>query len=101
MFPHKGCFWGRPFGTAQCLRAAKRNLGLSSKACLESTFPSAIVRRKQGAALKIILCALFACLLAATAQAAPVHNKITPGELVIDPPTLINLGFEWLVEGDD
>jgi len=23
------------------------------------------------------------------------------GELVIDPPTLINLGFEWLIEGDD
>ncbi len=22
------------------------------------------------------------------------------GELVIDPPTLINLGFEWLIEGD-
>jgi len=27
--------------------------------------------------------------------------KVKPGELVIDPPTLINLGFEWLIEGDD
>jgi len=36
----------------------------------------------------------------AGAQAAPVA-RVTPGELVIDPPTLINLGFEWLVDGDD
>jgi hypothetical protein len=26
--------------------------------------------------------------------------RVTPGDLVIDPPTLINLGFEWLIEGD-
>lgn len=25
---------------------------------------------------------------------------VSPGELVIDPPTLINLGFEWLIQGD-
>src|SRR5262245_58139638 len=29
------------------------------------------------------------------------NDSVTPGELVIDPPTLINLGFEWLIEGDD
>ena len=28
-------------------------------------------------------------------------NQVKPGDLVIDPPTLINLGFEWLIEGDD
>jgi hypothetical protein len=28
-------------------------------------------------------------------------NKVIAGELVIDPPTLINLGFEWLITGDD
>ena len=28
-------------------------------------------------------------------------NAITPGEFIIEPPTLINLGFEWLVEGDE
>ena len=28
-------------------------------------------------------------------------NAISTGELVIEPPTLINLGFEWFVEGDD
>jgi hypothetical protein len=27
--------------------------------------------------------------------------KVKPGELVIDHPTLINLGFEWVIEGDD
>jgi hypothetical protein len=27
--------------------------------------------------------------------------KTRPAELVIDPPTLINLGFEWPIEGDD
>ena len=31
------------------------------------------------------------------------HNfqKVKPGEFVIDHPTLINLGFEWLIQGDD
>jgi hypothetical protein len=29
------------------------------------------------------------------------ENRTTPGELVVDPPTLINLGFEWLIRGDD
>src|SRR5258708_3016779 len=39
--------------------------------------------------------------LAGTADAAGPVIKTKPGELVIDPPTLINLGFEWLIEGDD
>ena len=26
---------------------------------------------------------------------------MTPGELVVDHPTLINLGFEWIIQGDD
>jgi hypothetical protein len=28
-------------------------------------------------------------------------NGVKAGELVIDPPTLINLGFEWVIKGDD
>ena len=28
-------------------------------------------------------------------------NMVKPGKFVIEPPTLINLGFEWYVEGDD
>jgi len=35
------------------------------------------------------------------AAGAETGAKIKPGELVVDPPTLINLGFEWLVEGDE
>ena len=49
---------------------------------------------------KTIVCALIVGLLAAEAAAQPM-NKVKAGELVIDPPTLINLGFEWLVQGDD
>jgi hypothetical protein len=33
--------------------------------------------------------------------AADDGNKIKPGEFIIDHPTLINLGFEWLIQGDD
>jgi hypothetical protein len=36
---------------------------------------------------------------AAPAPASP--DAVTPGELVIEPPTLINLGFEWFIQGDD
>ena len=28
-------------------------------------------------------------------------DQIAPGEFVIDPPTLQNLGFEWFIDGDD
>jgi hypothetical protein len=35
------------------------------------------------------------------AAAADHENRVNPGELVIDHPTLINLGFEWLIQGDD
>ena len=36
----------------------------------------------------------------APAPTPAAGTRVTPGELVIDPPTLINLGFEWLIEGD-
>jgi hypothetical protein len=55
--------------------------------------------------VKLFALALWACLLAvAGAHAAPplhVLNNVKAGELVIDPPTLINLGFEWVIQGDD
>ena len=28
-------------------------------------------------------------------------NAVAAGELLVEPPTLINLGFEWSIEGDD
>jgi len=27
-------------------------------------------------------------------------TAVTPGEFIVDPPTLINLGFEWHIDGD-
>ena len=36
-----------------------------------------------------------------SAAAATDANKVRPGEFIIDHPTLINLGFEWLIQGDD
>src|ERR1017187_5969400 len=47
---------------------------------------------------RILLC-WFGLTLMANAATPAIKTK--PGELVIDPPTLINLGFEWLIEGDD
>ena len=35
------------------------------------------------------------------AAVAADANGVTPGEFVVDPPTLINLGFEWFIAGDD
>ncbi len=40
-------------------------------------------------------------LLAALAGATKADNAITPGKLDVDPPTLIGLGFEWWIDGDD
>jgi hypothetical protein len=49
--------------------------------------------------------ALAAFLAAGAAVAQPAQrqgtNGVTAGELVVEPPTLINLGFEWWIEGDD
>src|SRR5579863_8056645 len=47
----------------------------------------------------VLLGAFLLALSAATAAENGV--KVKPGELIVDPPTLINLGFEWLIEGDD
>jgi hypothetical protein len=29
------------------------------------------------------------------------NNAVAPGEFIVEPPTLINLGFEWKIQGDD
>jgi hypothetical protein len=41
----------------------------------------------------------FAPIVAQTASDAA--DRVTPGELLIEPPTLINLGFEWFIAGDE
>ena len=50
---------------------------------------------------KICWTSCLAVLFLDTASSAANENKIKPGEFVIDHPTLINLGFEWLIQGDD
>ncbi len=37
----------------------------------------------------------------AVVAAQSPNNRTTTGEFIVDPPTLINLGFEWFIEGDD
>jgi hypothetical protein len=47
---------------------------------------------------RAIWCSFLCCFaLTRIAGAAGPNDKTRPGELVIDPPTLINLGFEWLI----
>ena len=36
----------------------------------------------------------------AGATPAPSPEVVVPGELLVEPPTLINLGFEWFIQGD-
>jgi len=56
------------------------------------------MRAVYGTIWRTFLCWLAMVPLSAAAGPA---NSTKPGEFVIDPPTLINLGFEWLIEGDD
>lgn len=37
----------------------------------------------------------------ANTELAKNPNKVKPGKFVVEPPTLISLGFEWYIEGDD
>src|SRR5262245_27038183 len=50
----------------------------------------------------VVALGLFAAPALAQNGAAPTASPhpVIPGELVIEPPTLINLGFEWFIQGD-
>ena len=57
------------------------------------------MNRRLGFLTCTVIVAIFGCI---DLVAAPEkNNKIKPGEFIVDHPTLINLGFEWIVEGDD
>ncbi|MFM1885781.1 MAG: hypothetical protein RL026_938, partial [Pseudomonadota bacterium] len=45
------------------------------------------------------LCA--AVVLSCAANGAAAQNAVSAGELYVEPATLIALGFEWTIEGDD
>ena len=65
--------------------------------------------RQLGAACRFFLLCLVFLLFgpyafgqpAAPGATAIPGTRVKPGEFVVEPPTLINLGFEWYVEGDD
>jgi len=42
-----------------------------------------------------------AVILSGQGRPAAAVNAVTAGEFLVEPPTLINLGFEWRIEGDD
>jgi len=55
------------------------------------------------AALTAVVVLALQPLTPAQAPAPPAKvspDAVVPGELVIEPPTLINLGFEWFIQGD-
>jgi hypothetical protein len=57
----------------------------------------------RGPAATFVGALLFVCAGAGflTGAAAAPGDAVTPGEFIVDPPTLINLGFEWFITGDD
>jgi len=54
---------------------------------------------KRGLRSPLAATVLFAVALAA--RTAHTQDDVTAGELILEPPTLISLGFEWMIEGDD
>src|SRR6187399_1805370 len=50
--------------------------------------------------IRALLAIALAAGLTRSVIAAEGDAKVTPGEFVIEHPTLINLGFEWLIDGD-
>ncbi|MFC1762136.1 hypothetical protein ACFL6U_08650 [Planctomycetota bacterium] len=43
---------------------------------------------------------LFLCLVIFASGIASAQNATTPGKFTVEHPTLLNLGFEWPIEGD-
>ena len=41
------------------------------------------------------------CLIGTALPAMLVENAVTPGRVVVEPPTMICLGFEWNIAGDE
>ena len=49
--------------------------------------------------MRRLFCAIVLAVL--TAPALRAENGVRPGEFIVEPPTLICLGFEWEISGDD
>jgi hypothetical protein len=58
---------------------------------------------KPNVSRSVALCLVMVLCLAIRAErlrAASTDVKVTPGEFVIEHPTLINLGFQWFIDRD-
>src|SRR6476619_2811565 len=62
-------------------------------------FPTAGLLRTALFAASLLLSLQLASSVRAS-SAVQNSNGVSPGEFLIDPPTLINLGFEWFIDGD-
>jgi hypothetical protein len=49
--------------------------------------------------VRLLTALLLLGLVSSATQSNP--NAVTPGEFIVEPPTLMNLGFEWKIQGDD
>jgi hypothetical protein len=65
-----------------------------------TSFPISLYTQMRRGILFTVLLLTLSCPRGNTA-AESLTNKVKPGELVVDHPTLINLGFEWVIQGDD
>jgi hypothetical protein len=50
---------------------------------------------------KAVLALFCVCAIADATGQSLRTNGVTAGELIVEPPTLISLGYEWQIEGDD
>lgn len=57
-------------------------------------------RRSSKTSFRGLIAAAGLSLFAAGIAMAASSDKVTPGEFIVEPPTLIALGFEWRIEGD-
>ncbi|HEV3215316.1 MAG TPA: hypothetical protein VGZ27_06315, partial [Vicinamibacterales bacterium] len=57
--------------------------------------------RKRAVSLLSLVLGFVAFSVHAEPGKAPETRAVKAGEFLVDPPTLINLGFEWAISGDD
>ena len=55
---------------------------------------------RKGSLLTCLVLVFFVSLCGFTMVSAADDNGVRPGKFIVEPPTLINLGFEWYVDGD-
>lgn len=48
-----------------------------------------------------VLLLLLSLIFTFSSRMVKSQNVVTPGEFIIEPPTMISLGFEWYINGDD